>query len=763
MNKSVLLCILYFSAFAITLQLNAQHAGDKIPGELLVQLRQSNDIQQLETTFAVFGFRQKEIISKRLNIFLVSFDPASVNVTNLLSSLKAAPQVLHAQYNHHVELRESEENMPNDTDFGQQWNMNNTGQNGGLPGADIDALRAWDITTGGLTVFGDSIVVAVIDGGASLSHADLNLFKNHNEIRGNGIDDDENGYIDDYDGWNAYNNTGTIPEHPHGSHVCGIVGAKGNNGIGVTGVSWNVKVLPIAGSSTQESTVIRAYSYAYDMRLLYNETNGQKGAFIVATNSSFGIDNGQPEEYPIWGAMYDSLGSLGILNAAATANANFDVDVVGDIPTAFDTPWLITVTNTTNQDEKFSSAGYGATTIDLGAPGTQIYSTLLNNTFGLKSGTSMASPHVASATALLLAAADSAFITAYKANPAENILAIKQYLLQGTDPLTSLQGITVSGGRLNLYNSLMLMQHPVDVNLDKDTLQFTLAVDSTGTDSFTIKNNGSDTILLHLSLPEGLTWLALAPYSIEISQSDSSVFEVNVNTDGIEPGLYHTSVQLFTNEFYFKSLEIYLEVYQPEIVLNTDSIFILIPINKLSDSLLKITNPTPAACLVHSTIENPVNWLTIDPETMTIPANDSSLLTLNLNTNGLNVGNYTALISLDAGAAGVQQVFVSLQVYDPSAIDESNEINLRIVVSPNPFSDNILFQIDKSGTEHFVLEIRNNAGQIVYNLLVKPVGNQVLIDWNGHTQDGNICAEAAYFYSISRNGELISGGKILKQ
>ncbi|NOU46580.1 MAG: S8 family serine peptidase [Bacteroidales bacterium] len=763
MNKLLLICILYLSAFAITLQLNAQHSGEIIPGELLVQLRQSNDIQQLEKSFAVVDFHKKEIISKRLNIFLVSFDQARVNETTLLSSLKSEPNVVNVQFNHRVELRESTENTPNDTDFGQQWNMNNTGQNGGLPGADIDALRAWDITTGGVTVFGDTIVVAVIDGGTSLSHNDQNLFKNHQEIPDNGIDDDENGYLDDYDGWNACGNNGTVPDHQHGSHVCGIVGARGNNGTGITGISWNVKVLPIAGSSTQESTVIRAYSYAFDMRSLYDETNGQKGAFIVATNSSFGINNGQPDDYPIWGAMYDSLGSLGILNAGATANGNVDVDIAGDIPTAFDTPWLITVTNTTNQDEKFTSAGYGATTIDLAAPGTQIYSTLLNNTYGLKSGTSMASPHVAGATALLFAAADSAFITAYKANPAEKILAIKQFLLQGTDPLPSLQGRTVSGGRLNLYNSLMLMQQPIEVNLDIDTLQFTFAVDSSGNDSFTVKNNGSDTILMHLSIPEGITWLSISPDSTGIAPADSAVFNVDVNTIGLEPGFYHTVVQLFTNDFYFKSLEINLEVYQQEFAINTDSIFILVPINTLADTQLKITNPMPVSCLIHSTIENTVQWITMNPETLTIQANDSGLITFEFNTNGLSVGNYTTVAILDAGAAGLHTVFVSLQVYDPSAIAESNETNIQVFVSPNPFSEIILFQIDKSGSGPFVLEIRNNAGQIVYSRLVKQVENRVLIDWNGCTPNGKICAEGAYFYSISRNGKTISGGRILKQ
>ena len=364
--KKHLLCWLICSfVFIQNDQLKAQQPGEIIPGEIIVQLRQTDDLTQLEKSFSSVDLQVMEMISKRLHLFLVGFNPVKVDGEFMLSSLKNSPVVLKAQYNHRVELRESIENWPDDTNFGQQWDMHNTGENGGVAGADIDALRAWDITTGGVTALGDTIVVAVIDGGCSINHADLNLFKNRNEIMSNGIDDDENGYIDDYHGWNAYNNSGTIPDHAHGTHVSGSVGARGNNGIGVSGVNWNVKVLPIAGSSTVESVVIKAYAYAYEMRALYDQSLGQKGAFIVATNSSFGVNNGQPEDYPVWEAMYDSLGSLGILNAGATANANVNVDVVGDIPTAFDTPWLITVTNTTNKDEKFSVAAYGTNTIDL--------------------------------------------------------------------------------------------------------------------------------------------------------------------------------------------------------------------------------------------------------------------------------------------------------------------------------------------------------------------------------------------------------------
>ena len=132
--------------------------------------------------------------------------------------------------------------------------------------------------------------MAIVDGGADLNHVDIDFFKNIHEIPNNGQDDDGNGYIDDYDGWNAYSNNGNIPSSSHGTHVAGISAAIGNNGTGIAGVNWGVKVMPIAGSSSNESVVVNAYGYVLEMRSTYNETDGAFGAFVVATNSSFGVD-----------------------------------------------------------------------------------------------------------------------------------------------------------------------------------------------------------------------------------------------------------------------------------------------------------------------------------------------------------------------------------------------------------------------------------------------------------------------------------------
>jgi serine protease len=382
-----------------------------------------------------------------------------------LKAVKANHLVKMAQYNHFFQERI----IPNDTQFSSMWDMNNTGVSGGVADADIDAPEAWDITTGGLTSQGDTIVVAVIDGGFDLLHEDLNFWKNYQEIPDDSIDNDGDGYIDDVKGWNAGTNSDNIPMASHGTHVAGAIGAKGNNAIGITGINWNVKIMAVSygstsGSAALEANAIESYSYVRDLRKLYNQTNGAKGAFVVATNSSFGIDQpaGQPSAFPMWCAMYDSLGAVGILSAAATANANWNIDALGDIPTACSSNWLVTVTNTTNSDVKYGSAGYGATTIDLGAPGTSTLSTIPGNSYGTMTGTSMATPHVAGAIALMYAVPCASFITNYKADPAGVALLVKDSLLGAVDLISDLSSAnfaTVSQGRLNLYKSVKSIQN----------------------------------------------------------------------------------------------------------------------------------------------------------------------------------------------------------------------------------------------------------------------------------------------------------------
>jgi subtilisin family serine protease len=426
-----------------------------VNGELIIQLKSNASLNKFKTSFQSIDLKDVRLLSKRMNIWLFQYNPAKVSSEDVLFQIRQNKEVNIVQFNHFVQSRNNSSvlsNFPDDPMFDQQWALNNTGQSGGTPDADIDAPEAWDITTGGLTKLGDTIVVAIVDGGCDLNHEDLIYWRNYAEIPNNGIDDDNNGYIDDYRGWNAYNNNGNIPSDFHGTHVSGIAAAHGNNNLGVSGVNWITQVMPVAASSGTEAIVVAGYGYVLEMRARYNETNGTEGAFIVATNSSFGVDYGQPENYPIWCAMYDSMGVQGILSCAATANLNINIDVQGDVPTACPSPFMISVTNTTRNDLKNSGAAYGLETIDLGAPGTTILSTTPGNSYSNLTGTSMATPEVTGAIALMYAAADSGLMELYKTNPASGAIIFRDYLFAGVDVIPALEGITVTGGRLNVFN-----------------------------------------------------------------------------------------------------------------------------------------------------------------------------------------------------------------------------------------------------------------------------------------------------------------------
>lgn len=558
---------LWFAAFGLILLMialgtTAQNSpGDIIPGQMIVQLKDISVLPSIEESMRYSGLRTSRILSRRLHVVLMEYENRKLDQNAVLAQLKQHPQVINAQHNHIIDWRGAQETVPDDALFGSQWNMHNTGQNSGTPGADIDALRAWDIATGGVTVLGDTIVVAIIDGGIEIAHEDLNVFINRHEIPNNGIDDDGNGYIDDYYGWNAYDNSPSQPTSNHATHVAGIVGAKGNNGIGVTGVNWNVKTLSVAGSSSTEATVVAAYSYVYEMRSLYDETNGEKGAFVVAINGSFGVNFGQPANYPIWEAMIDSLGAIGVLTAGATANLDTDVDENGDIPTAFETPYLISVTNTTKADALYFTAGYGKNSIDLGAPGTLITSSLMGNTYNVRTGTSMATPHVAGTIALLFSAADLVFMTNYKNNPADFALLIKKYILDGVDTIPSLKNKTVTGGRLNAYNALMNLLSAPRIQTSPGQIQASMLTNATLTLDLNITNSGGDTLFYEALIVDNSSWISLGTYQGVLPAGMSETVPVALNTSGMDTGYYTSAVRIVSQNAGFAEVPVSLVVY----------------------------------------------------------------------------------------------------------------------------------------------------------------------------------------------------------
>ena len=437
-----ILAIMALSVFSYAQEpQQSQESTTYVENEFIIWLEQDVDAADFAAKSNT-GIMPKRQLSKRLNIWLFEINDNKELREDKMRRLNANADVRIIQNNHtNITLREA---IPDDPFFGQQW----------AP-AIMNLPQAWEeFTTGGVTATGDTIVVAVIDGGADWTHEDLNCWENAHEIPNNGIDDDGNGYIDDFHGWNAYNHNGYVGSNNHGIHVSGIIGAVGNNGKGVCGVNWNVKIMPIGGSSSNESIVVEAYSYVLEMRARYNETDGEEGAFIVATNSSFGVDYGNPDDYPIWCSMYDEMGNVGILSCGAGPNMNVNVDVVGDVPSACPGNYLIGITNTTSDDVKYTGAGYGINNIDIGAPGTSIYSTLPNNNYGNMTGTSMATPQVSGTIALMYAALPEEMMIACKNDPANFCLSMRHHLLNGADHLPSLDGLVASGRRLNAYGAI---------------------------------------------------------------------------------------------------------------------------------------------------------------------------------------------------------------------------------------------------------------------------------------------------------------------
>ncbi|WP_070136904.1 S8 family serine peptidase [Crocinitomix algicola] len=449
--------------FTLTLILSLYSFSQKpnfVPGELLVQFAPNTNTTEFKRSFehdhqtVIKSIHQ---LSDVANIYRIKFNNSEVNLDLLIRKLRPYSSVGIIQKNHYVSNRET---IPSDELFTEQWAHKNTGLDGGHVDADIDATDAWDITTGGLTTHNDTIVVCVLEGaGIEITHTDLspNIWRNYGEIPDDGIDNDGNGYIDDFDGWNIQTDNDAVGSGTHGTRVSGAIGAVGNNDIGISGVNWNVKIMAVKGQvASDEASVIEAYSYPLNMRKIYNETFGEKGAFVVATNASWGIDNGDVEDSPLWCAMYDTLGKYGILNVGATTNNNVNVETAGDMPTNCTSEYFIGVTMTNNKDLR-AGCGFGTTSVDLGAPGSNVRVTSAGNSYSSASGTSYAAPVVTGAIALAYSAPCPEFISLSKYDPEAAVLLMKDYILNGVDAVPGLVDDVATGGRLNVNNTINLM------------------------------------------------------------------------------------------------------------------------------------------------------------------------------------------------------------------------------------------------------------------------------------------------------------------
>lgn len=406
---------------------------DHVPGELIVKFRDGKSITATKA-IAALGAQVKTTF-KSNGAMVIKF-PMKLDGDSLVErarQLNARNDVEYVEANTilHAYL------TPNDPSFAKQYGMHNTGANGGVVGADIHAPAAWDANTGS-----KSVLVGIIDTGVDYTHPDIapNYWTNPGESgldadgkdkRSNGVDDDANGYIDDFRGWDfANNDNDPIDDHDHGTHCAGVIGAKGDDGVGVVGVNWNVSMVGIkfltgSGSGTLEGAV-KSIEY---------------GTLIGANLTSNSWGGGGFSQ-----TMLDAIkkaNDKGVLFVAAAGNDSSDNDKAASYPATYAVDNVISVAASDSKDGKASFSNYGKTTVDVAAPGVDIYSTIKGNLYKTMSGTSMATPHVAGLAALVKAAF-----------PQATAAQVKSRIVNGVDSVKGWENMVKSGGRINAANAV---------------------------------------------------------------------------------------------------------------------------------------------------------------------------------------------------------------------------------------------------------------------------------------------------------------------
>jgi serine protease len=399
-----------------------------VANEVLVKFHASGNIAQAEQEADIDSDEEIGGIGVRL------FHSRSKDVATLLAELKARPDVAYVEPNYiiHADL------TPNDPSFSSLWGLQNTGQviggQTGTPGADISATSAWDISTGSR-----ANVVAVVDTGIDYNHADLtaNVWSAPTSftvtIGGQNITCAAGTH-----GFNAITNTcDPLDDNNHGSHCSGTIGAVGNNGVGVAGVNWTASIMGAkflnSGGSGTTAGAINAIEFTIQAKQIF----GANANVRVLSNSWGGGGFSQ--------ALLDEINKANANNmlfVAAAGNNGSNNDSAPFYPASYNAPNVVAVAATDNRDQIASFSNFGATSVDLGAPGVNVLSTTIGNTYSFFSGTSMATPHVSGAAALVLSVCSL------------DTAALKSNLLSNVDPIPALSGITVTGGRLNVDNAI---------------------------------------------------------------------------------------------------------------------------------------------------------------------------------------------------------------------------------------------------------------------------------------------------------------------
>lgn len=414
-------------------------AGTYVPGQLLVRFAAGMTPAAVAAANATVGAATEKSFTDLVpGLQLVSLNPG-LSVSDALVDYGQLAGVDYAQPNWISRIDAAaptgKGKTPNDPRYAEQW---------GWPR--IDAPAAWGKTTGS-----HSIVVTDIDTGMDYNHEDLaaNAWHNTAECKGRkGVDDDKNGYVDDCYGIDPIDgDTDPIDDNGHGTHTAGTIGAVGNNKTGVTGMNWNVQVMPCkshnAAGQGSAASIIECFAYVRMEKVEY-------GYDIAATNNSYGAC---PEACDFNPATYDAIKALikpGVVMAFAAGNSARDNDIRPNFPSSYDLPNIISVAATDSSDNLANFSQWGLRSVDVGAPGVGVLSTLPDDTYGSLSGTSMATPHVAGLVALL-----------HSADAKLDWSELRNLIIAGGDPVSSLKGKTVSGRRINAAGSLSCSKQKV--------------------------------------------------------------------------------------------------------------------------------------------------------------------------------------------------------------------------------------------------------------------------------------------------------------
>lgn len=343
---------------------------------------------------------------------------------------RALPEVEYAEPSYEISLDHGGGGFkhlhPNDPRFAEQWNLDNDGRDGGKEGADIGAMRAWATTTGD-----DGIVIAVLDSGVDYTHSDLinNIWIRPVIIKR--YEDRQNGAVEDLHGYNAIDNSGDpMDENGHGTHCAGIIGAEGGNSIGISGINWKVKIMPLKfmnrnGFGTTKDA-IEAINYVINRK--------RAGVNVRVISASWGSTMRSRALEDVIKKAYEA----DILFVAASGNSTADTDRSPHFPSSYKLGNVISVAALDRNDQLASFSNYGAKSVHVGAPGALILSTWPGDEFEIRSGTSMATPAVSGVAGLLLSK-----------HPKMPVDELRSLLLQSVDKIPSLEGKTTTGGRIN--------------------------------------------------------------------------------------------------------------------------------------------------------------------------------------------------------------------------------------------------------------------------------------------------------------------------